>query len=293
MARNTSRVNQQNLWGRTATEAYGLEPQRQDLFIVDFSTAVKGIYQSSGIRVGPVIPQYVRSIQLPDNRLRTEAIRRDSVAYQTPSWDDALDPIKIQFLLDTKEQDNRSIVREFLEAWLVLTRAGRGTRKFGYAPTQGYLLLNRDYRVDYQFNVNLLLLRGASTSFSGFYETDQDQAAEWAAQLNRRLTVANTNFRNAHTAAALTARGKSLGTLPTQSEELVRAYELIGDAALFEQDMVVHSTIVLSNAWLASYRFNEFSHEQGGLAVLEATFCADAVESERVPLVSGQAAVLP
>jgi len=104
----------------------------------------------------------VRSIALPETRTKSDVIRRDSMAYQMPSWDDPLDAIKVVFLLDTNAEDSVSSVKDFLEAWQALTRAGRGSRSSTYTGAAGHLLLNSNYSVNFRFDFNVNLLRGAS-----------------------------------------------------------------------------------------------------------------------------------
>lgn len=155
-----STPKQANLWGRQsdASSDIGLEPQRVDLFYVDFTNAVKGVNAVSGQSLPPIIPQYVRSCTLPELRTKADAIRQDSVPFNMPSWDDPLDAVKIVFLLETSSQSFSTTVA-LLDTWLALTRAGRGSRRFGYYTT-GWYTLNANYTVDFRFSLYLKLLRG-------------------------------------------------------------------------------------------------------------------------------------
>ena len=151
--------NQLNRWGISG----GLEPQRADLFYVDFKTAVAGVNgafaNAAFKKLSPVPPQCVKSLTLPELRTKPEAVRRDSIPYQMPSWDDPLDPVKITFMLDSEN----SPVTALLDAWLALSRAGRGSRTGGYVNSNGYITLNAQYSVDFRFDIGVNLLRGSAT----------------------------------------------------------------------------------------------------------------------------------
>ena len=169
MALNIATRKQTNLWGKQSDIAgdIGLEPQRNDLYYVDFDNALKNVAVISKQSLAPLIPQYVRSCSLPELRTKSEPIRRDSVAYNMPSWDDPLDPVKLVFMMETSSYRS-SRVTAFLDAWLVLTRAGRGSRVAGYYEPTGWLTLNSNFSIDFRFDVNLYLLRGSfpSSDFS-------------------------------------------------------------------------------------------------------------------------------
>ena len=159
MARPINVSDQQNTWGAIK----GLEPQRADLFYVDFSNALSGLRKVSGLDLAGIKRPYVRSITLPSIRTKSESIRRYSTGYNMPSWDEALEAVKVVFLLDTKDEQISDVVA-FLDAWLAVTRAGRGTRSFGLTQSTGCLSLNSNYSIDFRFDFTLNLLRGANTA---------------------------------------------------------------------------------------------------------------------------------
>jgi len=166
MSRYINTTDQINYWGRQAGEKQGADPQRNDLFLVDFTLAQSGVTRAIPVKLDllKILPHYVKSINLPESRLKPDTVRRESVPYPMPSWDDPLDPAKITFLLDTHEQDDYSAVVNFLDAWMALTRAGRGDRYRNYNSNHGHLLLNSDFRVDFQFNIFIYLVRGLNAS---------------------------------------------------------------------------------------------------------------------------------
>ena len=276
MARDITTINQTNLWGRQADSGLGLEPQRTDLFFVDFASAQKNITLIAGLKgiAAPILPQYVRSVTLPELRTKSDPIRRDSVAYNMPSWDDPLDPIKINFLLDTHEQDDTSDVIQFLDAWLAVTRAGRGSRVGGYYKPNGWLTLNADYTIDFRFNINLYLLRGANLTVGGFVNNNTDDP-----QFKAYQARANAAYRNLKKAAGLVQQGQPVpDAAPDNSDEVARTYASQSDGSVVAQDMVLHSIYVLRNAWLGAYKLSDFSHNESTLALVEATFYADSVD---------------
>jgi hypothetical protein len=161
--------HQLNLWGR----ATGIEPQRSDLWVVDFREALGGLRRvllqqpsvSSEISmpyVPPVLASYfVQSVSLPEMKVRADPVRRDSRAYQTPSWDEPLEVVTMSFALDSyrvggaNASPYKSDIYQMLEVWRAVVRAGRGSVSNEYA-----LRLDGNYRFDYAFNVSLTLMRG-------------------------------------------------------------------------------------------------------------------------------------
>jgi hypothetical protein len=289
MARDIATIKQNNLWGKAADSGLGLEPQRSDLYVLDFTTAQKGVAQASNQRLSDVLPQFVRSISPPELRTKAEPIRRDSVPFQMPSWDDPLDPIKVAFLLDTSNEDDKSAVIQFLDAWLALTRAGRGSRFQGYSST-GWLTLDANYRVNYTYNVSLFLLRGAALNF-GTGASGQDQGP-----LNTYLANANAMFRNAKKRLGLVQTGAPLSTAdPSTANILAQLAQRQPNAATTDQltqDVVIHSIYILSNAWLGGYKLSDFSYAESNLTTVEATFYADSMALATRSSIFG-AALLP
>jgi hypothetical protein len=284
MARDIATIKQNNLWGKAADNGLGLEPQRSDLYVLDFTTAQKGVAQAANQRLVDVLPQFVRSISLPELRTKADPIRRDSVPFQMPSWDDPLDAIKVVFMLDTSNEDDKSAVIQFLDAWLALTRAGRGSRFQGYAAT-GWLTLDANFRVNYAYNVNLFLLRGAAFNF-GTGATGQDQS-----QLNTYLANANAMFRNARKRQGLVQTGNPVpsgnaGTINILSQ-LARQQPNTAATDQLTQDVIIHSIYVLSNAWLAAYKLSDFSYMENNLTTVEATFYAESIALEKPPKIFG------
>lgn len=153
---------QTNIWGAQGSKA---EPQRSDLWVVDFSQAISGMNQQ--IReeqyalapLDPTLePYYAHSVHLPPLGVRPEEVRRDSRPYKMPGFDECLGDIRIGFILDSGVAATSSKVYKLLDTWRAFTRAGTGSLGNEDAIQQ----LNKNYRVDYAFDISLTLLRGNS-----------------------------------------------------------------------------------------------------------------------------------
>lgn len=270
MARDINTVNQTNLWGKQADNGEGLEPQRNDLYFVDFTSSVKYVAKAANVQLPDIAPQYVRSITLPELRTKSDAVRRDSVPYNMPSWDDPLDAIKLVFLLDTREENDGSSVLKFLDAWLALTRAGRGERAQGYLSTGNWLKLNSDFRVDFQFNINIFLLRGAAFTLGNFQPIATDE------EFRRAAVLANAYYRNQQKRSGAIQQGQAPPVSIENSFETAQGLLTTSEPSILEQDMVAHSVWVLRQAWLASYKLSDLSYMESGLVTVDTTFYADA-----------------
>jgi len=151
-----------NLWGATSSVTGVLEPQRSDLWYIDFTNALNGVSDFFDSIVNYIPPQMVQSISLPENKMKAEPFRRDSVPYQMPSWDEPLEMVRMTFLMDTSSA-NVSGILQFLNNWLELARAGRGFRSSGYglnARGEDPVLLDENFQSQYRFDCPLYFLRG-------------------------------------------------------------------------------------------------------------------------------------
>lgn len=285
MARDISTISQTNLWGKQSDTGMGLEPQRNDLYLVDFKTARQNVAKAANVSLAEILPQYVRSVTLPEIRTKADPVRRDSIPFQMPSWDDPLDAVKLVFLLDTHDQDDTSNVIQFLDAWLALTRAGRGSRFQGYNVNPGWMTLNANFTVDFMFSVYIYLLRGAQLTSGGFVDTSGGQ------QFQQFMVNANAAYRNAQKRQGLVQTGQAIpASLDTSSETAIN-YALQDTGAAFEQDMVMHSTYTLFNAWLGAYKISDLNATESGLVTVEATFYIDDISLDTIPPFEGEAKV--
>lgn len=238
-------TNQNNLWGKQS----GIEPQRSDLWIVDFSLALTGLSGAANVSglasvvngrtgassmnsgvpvpyVPPAIPTYyASSVTLPDLKIRSEAVRRDSRSYPMPSWDESLEPVRINFLLDCFKPGGafktpyQSDIYQMLDVWRAVVRAGRGSVSSEYSIT-----LDNNYRIDYAFDLRVMMMRASS-----------------APSLN-----------------------------PDASDP----------ALIVSNDLEFSLQLRLVNCWLSSFRVSELNYEGAKMVQIEALFHAEDIRQE-------------
>lgn len=281
MALNVSEIKQQNLWGKAATE--GLEPQRADLFMLDLDSASKGVAKAAGTRALTLLPQFARSVTFPENRVKSEPVRRDSIPYQMPSWDDPLDPVKIVFFLDTSDTEDSSSVVEFLDTWLALVRAGRGSRKNGFSSPAGHLLLNSDYRVDFNFNVTVHLLRGCMPAPAQVTAVSAVRDSYYRFQ-----QLAKSKARRTKLADGLVQLGVPVDALLNET----LSYPQPPAPPFTTPTLLLHTSVLLCNAWLGAYKLSDFNYGENTLTTVEATFYVEDVRVGDTLPVSGAAVAL-
>lgn len=189
--------DQVNVWGRQQ----GVEPQRSDLWVVDFTQALSGLAsvafdtnpQSTNIALPFVPPKlgtyFVSAVGLPELRVRSEVVRRDSRPYQMPSWDEPCDVVRMVFILDCFRPGKvfnpyRSDIYQMLDVWRAVVRAGRGSMSTEFAIT-----LDNNYRIDYAYNVGVNLMRGVVPNAS--LVTTQPSASVNELDLSMQYTLVN------------------------------------------------------------------------------------------------------
>lgn len=255
--------NQMNPWGKRQ----GVEAQRSDLWIVDFKDALEKLNQSllrsedmtpglATFYLPPKLSSYfVQNVVLPDLKTRAEPIRRDSRAYPTPSWDEALEPISMTFILDcftpgangtANRSPYKSDVYQMLDGWRAVVRAGRGPMSSEYS-----IRLNADYRIDYAFDVRLLLLRGSDPQ------------------------VVDTG-----PAQVLIQQGNALAGLFGYStvQTVGEAFSSAVGANSIINDLQFSMQYRLVNCWLGSFKLSELNYEGARIVTLATTFYADDIQ---------------
>lgn len=259
--------SQTNPWGRNE----GVEVQRSDFWVVDFHNALKSLStslleaeaMSTGVNrprlPAKLQPYFAQSVTLPELKVRSEPIRRDSMAYPTPSWDEALEPIAMTFILDSytggelgtaNKSPYQSDIYLMLDGWRAVVRAGRGSQSNEYA-----LRLNADYRIDYRFDVGVLLLRGCSSPKSvGAYAQASQQALLSGSALAGRFGFSNVQTVGNVLASASVAPGSSIVT-----------------------DLEWSSKFNLVNCWLGGFKIGELNYDAAKVVTLTATFYADDI----------------
>ena len=254
---------QTNPWGQRS----GAEAQRSDLWVVNFDDALKGLNQSllagevmtPGLALPYLPPKlsyyFAQNVILPDLKTRAEPIRRDSRAYPTPSWDEALEPITMTFILDAYSAGSngtanrtpyKSDIYQMLDSWRCLVRAGRGAMSSEYA-----IRLNNDYRIEYAFDVRVLLLRGS-----------------------------NPRVVDTGPAQALIQHGSALAGLFGYStiQTVGNAVSSAVGANSIINDLEYSMQFRLTRCWLGSFKLSELSYEAARVVTLATTFYADDIQ---------------
>src|SRR5574343_365752 len=141
-----------NPWGQV------LEAQRTDLFKVDFRPALIGLIPYRGLygyNSGLPTEVFVRDISFPAQVIKTEEIRMGSVPYLWPTWDEALQQVKITFDQDAYDSE----IWKFLQTWRDVVRAGVD----GVSNVQ----LDRNFKYNYCFTLEVSFLKGVSNGIQG------------------------------------------------------------------------------------------------------------------------------
>ena len=147
--------DQDNLWGKV------LEPQRADLWKLDFSSVLIGLKEqlaSGGIFEFPV-HYYATKITLPRLGVKPEEFQEGSCRFLYPGADEALGETKIDFVHDIGTSATNGIyqskVVRVLEAWRSVVRSGR--QPFSSEPLPK---LNENFKSISAFDVPVWLLKG-------------------------------------------------------------------------------------------------------------------------------------
>lgn len=279
-------TDQKNLWGAQG----GYEAQRKDLWIVDFRDAVSLVSAQMDSRLSAVPPYFVRSVSLPELRVKADVFRRDSRPYNMPGWDDALDPVKMTFVVDSRSDKESSHIYRFLDSWRQLIRAGRGA--MGEEPT---IALNRDYRIEYGFNLTLILLKGGNLK-----TVDLDVARNssllvgTAIQSTLSSGLFNTvNLFNGQTVKrfpgesdlAFAARQRQQQQLEAAKANLQRQSDRLSSTGttdlkklIIANDLQYSGLYILENAWLGGFKMGDLDYsDAGNFHTIEATFYAENI----------------
>lgn len=137
------RVNdQKNIWGKT------LEPNRSDLWQVDFSQVTAGL-QTDNFPVH----YYATGVVLPRLSVKPQEVKEGGVPILYPSWDEPLSEIKVDFVHDIGSGEggvHSSRVYKLLEEWRKRVRSGR----------PGGYHLDNNFKFNFAFDVVVKLLKG-------------------------------------------------------------------------------------------------------------------------------------
>jgi hypothetical protein len=275
--------NQRNPWGAQAGLG-GEEPQRSDLWIVDLSSPLRGISTQLGVNLPPIPSYFAQSVSIPELRLRPDVVRRDSRPYNMPSWDDPLDPVKITFLLDAAESGVSSRIYSVLDGWRSLVRAGRGAMS-----KEVTVVLNENYRIDFRYNINVMLLKGGAARISQTAQRTTDAIIVQQAMAQQRQRNTNIFTLQTDTTSTTQQQAPSSQTEAERQQTLAnqQASAAAASAALLvansvqlssvDNDLQYSGAYTLQNAWLGAFRISDLNYGDSKLAVVEATFYAEDV----------------
>lgn len=249
-----------NQWGK----AGGENPQRNDLWQVDLGQVRYGLNANEDLSIAtvPNIPRYYHaSVVLPEMKINTETIKRDSRSYNMPSWDAALEPIRMTFVVDdggkVLNSDSSEVapskIYTLLDAWRSVVRAGRGA--VGNEPA---MTLNAEYRIEYAFPVYIYLLKGQSLPWDSSHSQVQSTPPG-------QKTFGSTFDGN----------GGPVWSNALQTKQAANFTQLVTDQAGLD----VSGVLCLENAWLAGFKLGELNYERTATLMLEATIYADNILS--------------
>ena len=189
-------VNVRNIWGTAVNPIAGApaslrshDIQRNDLWQLDLSGVVARLKAQLLEVVQPIsfgrvteivqslpVPNettyYAQSLDLPELKMDTPTIMRDTLPYLTPGQDQVPGNVRVVFLVDagapTPTQGAQLL--NLLFVWRAAVRAGRGSFEGGFEDQDDYELAwgladanPGSLQSDFRFDVPVSLLRGGST----------------------------------------------------------------------------------------------------------------------------------
>jgi hypothetical protein len=273
---------QRNPWASQAGLG-GEEPQRSDLWVVDLSSVIRGISTVLNTNIPPIPSYFAQSVTIPERRVKAEEFRRDSRPYNMPSFDEAPEQARIVFTLDAAESGRSSRIYSLLDKWRSVVRAGRGAMSKEFVPR-----LNDNYRIDFQYNVTVMLLKGGQASIqSAQNPTNTDvinQALAIVRQRNQQTFTLQTNTTN-------TAQKQVPQTMSEQAAQDAEAQRQAAAASAstalllsnaiqlssVDNDLQIAGVYTLQNCWLGGFRLNEFSYNTAQVSTIEASFYVEDV----------------
>ena len=251
---------QKNLWGKS------IDPHRVDLWYVSLEEARAGLQATTGAEgteyLPEILPQHIQSVTLPEPvKIRAEAVRRESIAYQMPSWDEPLDPVSVTFIL---EDTTPNPVLTLLETWASLVRAGRGMRSDSGGFRGQSLKLNDRFGIDFRFNIYIYLLQGST----GRIQINTNAALATAAQSQiKRKALAQMGD-------ALKKEASAWGDFFSKKKPLAPSPPTAPLRAPDADEYCVLNVVKtwMARVWLSGYKVNELSYNNNGMVTVTATF---------------------
>jgi hypothetical protein len=242
----------------------GEDPQRSDLWQADFSVAIDGLNDiASPDPPLQKMPRYYPClVALPALRVRAEPVRRDSRSYNMPSWDDPLEAIRINFIMDDgsnslvryREDQPQSELYRILDVWRSLVRAGRGA-----VSQENEIFLRYDFALPIlSYNIFLYFCRGSS------WPPPSSVNNPTIVMPSSRTAQQQATFENTMTA-------DDLKTKAVASDQSRQAFED------FPPGLDVSNVFVLEEAWLSEFKIGELSYVDSKPLTVEALFYAENI----------------
>jgi hypothetical protein len=270
---------QRNPWGAQAGTG-GEEPQRSDLWVVDMTSVLRGITTQLNITLPPIPSYFAQSVSIPELRVKADQFRRDSRPYNMPVFDEALDPVKITFILDAALPGYASRIYNVLDRWRSLVRAGRGSMSKETVPT-----LNDNYRIDFQFNVTVMLLRGGQAAINSALN-QADALVQSVTPTPSRPSIFSLLLNNTSTAqkqppsSAQTAAEQQAAAANQQAQANASTALLLSNAVQLssvDNDLQYSGAYTLQNCWLGGFRISDLNYTTTQISTIEATLYAEDV----------------
>lgn len=266
---------QKNRWGSARTDN-GLDPQRNDLWVTDFTAVVNNLnnayQQDFNEQINPVPAYFAQSVTLPEMRVRADPVRRNSRGYNMPSWDDPFDPVRMTFLLENRTDAVSSHIYRMLDTWRLYVRAGRGGMG-----TERQVDLDSDYRINFRFPIYLTLLRGAIVPLSGVTaNTPAPAPPRTTTVFNTTQTVGNPTAQQ-NSDPALFLRRVQTRLARDRSARSFGIGQVASTPFVLTNDLQLSGFYVLQKCWLGGFKVDNLSYAQTGLTLIEATFYVENV----------------
>jgi hypothetical protein len=294
-------IEQTNVWGRSQ----GQEAQRLDLWVLDMTNAVKQIAEQLSVQLPDIPGYFASSITLPELRIQPEVVRRDSRPYNMPSWDLPVDVVRVNFIMDANPDRDQPAIYQVLDSWRTLVRAGRGAMS-----TEMSFHLNSNYRIDYNFDLLVYLLRGGSSIASSRITSSLTQqlafsaartfgafANQWNNPITRALRDRVQNFAEQQD---FQQAGESDEDYQDRINEQVQMRQQIINANIAAQDtqaaltyararswdpafkvynnnLEISAVLLLKRAWLSSYKVGLLDYGNNGTLMIEGAFYVEDI----------------
>lgn len=223
-----------NPWAAAGNPGWigSLDPQRTDLFTIDFSEAITSINLILLAAVNGPQGNIARSllgamptrsnaayfpsgVDIPERSVAYTTTRRHEIAYNLPSWDGAQPPLNVTWTMDSGNsvfKVARPLV--LLRAWTAIVRAGRD----GQDPNELYLDLltasgGRGYVPDYKHDFVVYLWRGKSDAATPAAFTSAATPENAGVELAGRWLVRNAWLTGFQQPSLSHAGGSAVGTI--------------------------------------------------------------------------------